>query len=165
MNPSSDTPTHLILYRAFEGIGGVVHTHSLYATMWAQAGRDIPAYGTTHADYFYGPIPCTRLLNDKGNQKRIRGQHRPRHRRDLCQARSLELPRRAGGQPRAVCLGQDRSRTPCTTPSCSIASRAWRSETERINPKVKPMQQVLLDKHYLRKHGPGAYYGQLSKKT
>lgn len=65
LNPSSDTPTHLVLYKKFPGIGGVVHTHSRWATAWAQAGRDIPAYGTTHADYFYGPVPCTRRMKSR----------------------------------------------------------------------------------------------------
>ena len=70
LNPSSDTPTHLQLYRAFPNIGGVVHTHSRWATIWAQAGRDIPAYGTTHGDYFYGPVPCTRRMTSPGNTRR-----------------------------------------------------------------------------------------------
>jgi L-ribulose-5-phosphate 4-epimerase len=163
LNPSSDTPTHLILYRAFAGIGGVVHTHSLYATMWAQAGRDLPAYGTTHADYFYGPIPCTRLLNAK------------------------EIKNEYEANTGHVIVETFSKRDPLSCPAVLVASHApfaWGKsvkdavhnaivldcvarmalETERINPKVKPMQQVLLDKHYLRKHGPGAYYGQISKK-
>ncbi len=75
LKPSSDTPTHLVLYRAFSQVGGIVHTHSLYATAWAQTGRDVPALGTTHADYFYGPMPCTRKLTVSEDQDRLRGEH------------------------------------------------------------------------------------------
>ena len=82
LRPSSDTPTHVVLYRAFAGIGGMVHTHSLYATAWAQALRDIPALGTTHADYFYGAVPCTRLMTPE----EIEGEYEARHRRCHCRA-------------------------------------------------------------------------------
>jgi L-ribulose-5-phosphate 4-epimerase len=162
LNPSSDTPTHLILYREFAGIGGVVHTHSLYATMWAQAGRDLPAYGTTHGDYFYGPIPCTRLLTKK------------------------EIQNEYEANTGHVIIETFAKRDPLSCPAVLVASHApfaWGKsvkdavhnaivldcvarmalETERINPKVKPMQRELLDKHFFRKHGPGAYYGQRSK--
>jgi L-ribulose-5-phosphate 4-epimerase len=164
LNPSSDTPTHLILYRAFKGIGGVVHTHSLYATMWAQAGREIRAYGTTHADYFYGPIPCTRLLKEK------------------------EIKNDYEANTGHVIVETFAKRDPLSCPAVLVASHApfaWGKSvkdavhnaivldcvarmamgTERINFRTKPMQQVLLDKHYLRKHGPGAYYGQISRKN
>ena len=101
LNPSSDTKTHLILYKAFPEIGGIVHTHSPHAVAWAQAGRDIPAYGTTHADYFYGPIPCAR---------RLRGQHRQRDCGDVpgTQDQSRLCPRRDLPQSRTVYLGQGR---------------------------------------------------------
>jgi L-ribulose-5-phosphate 4-epimerase len=162
LRPSSDTPTHLILYRTFKGIGGVVHTHSLNATIWAQARKDLPALGTTHADYFYGPIPCTRVLKPKEIQK--------------------DYEANTGH----VIVETFSKRDPLSCPAVLVASHApfaWgktvkdavhnaivleyvaRMATESfvVNSKLKPMQQVLLDKHFFRKHGPGAYYGQRSK--
>jgi len=178
LKPSSDTPTHLILYRAFEGIGGVVHTHSLYATAWAQARREIPALGTTHADYFHGPVPCTRLLT----AKEIKSEYEANTghvivERFLGKHRQAGRPDREVGAPTTVRL------EPLHFPGVLVASHApfaWgatlekavenaivlehlarlASETLRVKPAVKPMQHVLLDKHFLRKHGPGAYYGQ-----
>jgi L-ribulose-5-phosphate 4-epimerase len=159
LKPSSDTPTHLVLYRAFQGIGGVVHTHSLYATAWAQSCRDLPALGTTHADYFHGPVPCTRRL----------------------QPREIESDYETNtGQVIVESFGR---RDPLSCPAVLVASHGpftWgksaaeavhhavvlehlvrlAGETLRVFPSAKPMQQVLLDKHFFRKHGPGAYYGQ-----
>jgi len=160
LNPSSDTPTHLVLYRAFKEIGGIVHTHSLYATVWAQANRNIPALGTTHADYFHGPVPCTRLL-------------KPAEIRNGYEANT--------GQ---VIVETFARRKPLACPAVLVASHApfaWgktvgeavhnavvlehlarmASETLRVNSSVRSMQPALLDKHYLRKHGTGAYYGQV----
>ena len=108
LKPSSDTDTHLVLYRAFPKIGGIVHTHSLYATAWAQAQRGLPAYGTTQADYWYGDVPCTRLLTSGGNQIRLRSQHRSRHCRDVQKARPAAASGGTGGEPRAVHLGPGR---------------------------------------------------------
>jgi L-ribulose-5-phosphate 4-epimerase len=162
LNPSSDTPTHLVLYRAFKGVGGIVHTHSLYGTVWAQARCEIPALGTTHADYFYGPIPCTRLM------------------------KPAEIKTDYEANTGQVIVELFAARDPLSCPGVLVASHApfaWgktvkdavhnaivleqvarmASETLRVNPAVRPMQPVLLDKHYLRKHGPGAYYGQRSK--
>jgi L-ribulose-5-phosphate 4-epimerase len=159
LKPSSDTPTHLELYRAFAGIGGIVHTHSLHATIWAQARRDLPVLGTTHADHFYGPVPCTRLLT----------------KREVTDAYEANTG--------AVIVETFKGRDPLACPGVLVGSHApfaWGKTvsaavhnaivlehvaemalgTLSLNPKVKPMQQVLLDKHYLRKHGPGAYYGQ-----
>ena len=157
--PSSDTPTHLVLYRAFDSIGGIVHTHSRWATAWAQAGRGIPAYGTTHGDYFYGEIPCTRKLT----------------------------PAEIGGAYEAetgnVIVETFSGRDPAAVPAalvCSHGPFAWGKDaadavhnavvleevacmalqTEALRPEIAPMQQELLDKHYLRKHGANAYYGQ-----
>ena len=159
LKPSSDTPTHLLLYRAFPKIGGIVHTHSLHATAWAQARRAIPAYGTTQADYWYGDVPCTRLLTP----------------REIKTDYELNTGR--------VIIETFKRMDPLQHPAILVASHgpfAWganvgeavhnaialefiarlAAETLRLNPKTKPMPSVLLDKHFLRKHGPKAYYGQ-----
>ncbi|HPC61188.1 MAG TPA: L-ribulose-5-phosphate 4-epimerase [Verrucomicrobiota bacterium] len=164
LNPSSDTPTHLVLYRAFRDVGGIVHTHSLYATAWAQTCRNVPALGTTHADYFHGPIPCTRRLT------------------------SAEIQGAYEAETGHVIVETFRRRDPLSCPGVLVASHgpfAWgktasdavhnaivlehvvrlAAETLRVFPSAKPMQQALLDKHFLRKHGPGAYYGQGPGKT
>lgn len=161
LRPSSDTPTHVELYRSFSDIGGVVHTHSTFATSWAQAGRDISCYGTTHADYFYGSVPCLRVLSpqeiDAGYETNtgllITGQFRIR-----------------GIDPAAVpaCLcenhgpfawGRDCHEAVHNAAVLEyIAKMAY--QTELINKDVKPAPQHLMDKHYFRKHGAGAYYGQ-----
>jgi L-ribulose-5-phosphate 4-epimerase len=164
LNPSSDTPTHLVLYRAFNGIGGIVHTHSLFATAWAQTRRDLPALGTTHADYFHGPIPCTRQMK----------------------AREIESDYEANTGN--VIMETFARRDPLSCPAVLVASHgpfAWgksvavavenatvlehlarlAAETLRLFPSTRPMQHVLLDKHFYRKHGPGAYYGQPQQKT
>lgn len=164
LKPSSDLPTHLELYRAFPGIGGVVHTHSSYATAWAQAGKDIPAEGTTHADYFYGPIPCTRAMTD----------------REISTDYEAET-----GKVIAECF-RARGIDPDSTPAALVKSHgpfAWgkdaadavhnalvleevakialRSRTAALPLGFEsPMPRALLDKHYLRKHGRNAYYGQ-----
>jgi len=157
--PSSDTATHVALYNAFPNIGGVVHTHSRWATSWAQAGRGIPAYGTTHGDYFYGEIPCTRKMNPE----------------EIAGAYELETGN--------VIVETFRGKSPDDIPAVLVHSHgpfAWGTDphnaghnavvleelafmafhTEALNPGVAPMQQELLDKHYLRKHGKYAYYGQ-----
>jgi L-ribulose-5-phosphate 4-epimerase len=157
--PSSDTPTHLTLYRAFGAIGGVVHTHSLYATAWAQAKRDIPALGTTHADYFHGPVRCTRLLRPA----EIKGDYELNTGRVIVECIGRHDPLASA----AVLVASHGPFTWGATPGAAaenadlleqIARLA--SETLRIAPRVRPMQRALLDKHFLRKHGPGAYYGQ-----
>jgi L-ribulose-5-phosphate 4-epimerase len=157
--PSSDTPTHLELYRSFGTIGGIVHTHSLYATAWAQAKQDIPALGTTHADHFHGPVRCTRPLRPT----EIKGEYEHNTGRVIveCVGRRDPLDSAAvlvashgpfawGATPREAVENADVLE--------QIARMA--SETLRIAPRVKPMPTVLLDKHFLRKHGAGAYYGQ-----
>lgn len=159
LKPSSDTATHLVLYRNFKAAGGVVHTHSLRATAWAQAGRDLPALGTTHADYFHGSVPCTRPL------------------------RPAEIRSHYEANTGRVIVETFTGRDPMSCPAVLVTSHgpfAWgrtvtdavhhaailehlarlAAETLRLFPSVKPMQQVLLDKHFFRKHGPGAYYGQ-----
>lgn len=157
--PSSDTPTHLELYRAFEGIGGVVHTHSLYATAWAQANQSIPALGTTHADYFHGPVPCSRLLT----RPEIEGDYET-------ETGKVIVATFAGRDPLscpAVLVGSHGPFTWGTTVGKAVENASvleyvarLASEALRIFPSAEPMQQVLMEKHFFRKHGSGAYYGQ-----
>ncbi|MBQ4381546.1 MAG: L-ribulose-5-phosphate 4-epimerase [Oscillospiraceae bacterium] len=156
--PSSDTATHVELYKAFPKIGGVVHTHSSYATSWAQAGRDIPPYGTTHADYFYGPVPCLRVLTQKEideGYERNTGVLIVEHMKDRYEATPAVLCKNHG----PFCWGKD----PVDAVHAAVvleecAKMAYR--TELINPRVQPAPQELQDKHYFRKHGANAYYGQ-----
>ena len=158
-NPSSDTPTHLELYRAFPKIGGVVHTHSPWATSWAQAGRGIPCYGTTHADYMYGEIPCVRCLTkeeiDMAYEKNtgllivdyFKYKDYEAVPAVLCKNHGPFTWGKDGHEAvhNAVVLEE-------------VAKMAARCEM--INPQVKPAPQELQDKHYYRKHGVNAYYGQ-----
>ncbi|STQ73749.1 L-ribulose-5-phosphate 4-epimerase [Hafnia alvei] len=159
--PSSDTATHLALYRAFPHIGGIVHTHSRHATIWSQAGLDLPAWGTTHADYFYGTVPCTRLMN----KDEIEGDYEH--------------------ETGAVIIETftQRDIDPMQVPAVLVHSHgpfAWGSDaadavhnavvleecaymgifSRQLMPEIDSMQRALLDKHYLRKHGATAYYGQ-----
>ena len=161
LNPSSDTKTHLELYRAFPQIGGVVHTHSTFAAAWAQAGQDMPCYGTTHADYFYGAVPCARSLTAEevetdyeGNTGKV----------------IVETFRSRGLDPAAVPGVLCRSHGPFTwgkDPAQAVYHAAVLEEiakmallTRQLNPCAAPAPQYVQDKHYLRKHGPNAYYGQ-----
>jgi len=163
MNPSSDTPTHLALYQAFPSIQGVVHTHSRWATIWAQAGRGIPAYGTTHGDYFYGEIPCTRRMTPE----EIHGDYELETGNVI-----IETFVSQGIDPAFVPAVLVQSHGPFTWGKNAadavhnavvleeLAMMAWHTEAiPETAPRV-PMQGELLDKHFLRKHGPGAYYGQ-----
>ena len=159
--PSSDTATHIEIYRAFPECGGIVHTHSSYATSWAQAGRDIPCYGTTHADYFYGDIPCFRCLT--------KDEIDEAYERNTGLLIVSEF-RRLGKDPVAVpgCLCKNHGpftwgKDPFEAVHNAVvleevAKMAFRCEL--IDPQVKPAPQELQDKHYLRKHGKNAYYGQ-----
>ena len=160
-NPSSDTATHLVLYNRFKDIGGIVHTHSAWATSWAQAGRDIPCYGTTHADCFYGEIPCTRELTDEEIESAYEINT------GLVIAETF---RKKNIDPLAVpgvlCVnhgpfswgrnGHDAVHNAAVLET--VAEMA--TKTELLNPSVKPVKQTILDKHYFRKHGKNAYYGQ-----
>jgi L-ribulose-5-phosphate 4-epimerase len=159
--PSSDTATHVELYKAFPTIGGVVHTHSSYATSWAQAGRDIPCYGTTHADHFYGDIPCLRCLTKEEIDEAYETN---------TGLLIVDYFRKTGrdilGVPAALCKnhgpftwGKDAAEAVHNAVVLEeVAKMAYRCET--INPKVAPAPQELQDKHYYRKHGANAYYGQ-----
>ena len=161
LNPSSDTKTHLELYKAFPALGGIVHTHSPFAVAWAQAGRDIPCYGTTHADYFYGPVPCARHLT----------------------AAELEEDYEKNTGKVIIETFQNRNIDPVAVPAVICHSHGpftWGKDaaqavyhavvleevakmalfTRQIDPAAAPGPQSMQDKHYLRKHGPNAYYGQ-----
>ncbi|EMH4074230.1 L-ribulose-5-phosphate 4-epimerase [Serratia marcescens] len=159
--PSSDTATHLALYRAFADIGGVVHTHSRNATIWAQAGQPIPALGTTHADYFYGDIPCTRPMSEV----EIAGDYEGETGKVI-----IETFNQAGRDPQQVpgvlvyshgpfAWGKsaaDAVHNAVVLEEVAIMAMA----TRQLAPAITPMQPELLDKHFLRKHGKHAYYGQ-----
>lgn len=159
LNPSSDTPTHLELYKAFPECGGIVHTHSSWATSFAQAGKSIPPFGTTHADYFYGEIPATRLMT----KEEIEG----------------EYEKNTG----TVIIETFKDKDPMAVPAVLVTNHgpfAWGTDAHnavhnavvleevakmalrsmQLNPTLPPISQTILDKHYLRKHGANAYYGQ-----
>lgn len=159
--PSSDLPTHVVLYKAFPGVNAVVHTHSKYAVCWAQAGRDLPCYGTTHADTFYGPVPLTRHLTET----------------EVAEAYEVNTG------VVIVDTFKERNLDPLAVPGVLVQGHGpftWGPsiqkaienslvldevchmalETEAINPEIQPLPQYVLDKHYFRKHGANAYYGQ-----
>lgn len=162
LNPSSDTKTHVVLYSAFPETGGIVHTHSPYAVAWAQAGEDLPCYGTTHADYFYGSVPCARHLTQEElleDYERNTG------------VTIVETFRERGIDPKAVPAVLCFSHGPFTWGK-DAAQAVYHSVvleecarmgifTRVLNPHAAPAPQRLQDKHYMRKHGPNAYYGQV----
>ncbi len=159
LRPSSDTATHLVLYRAFPKIGGVVHTHSLYATAWAQARKRIPSYGTTQADYWYGEVPCTRLLTSaevKGDYETNTGHVIVETFKKLD---PMQHPAVLVASHGPFAWGKDAHEAVHNAVVLEFIARLA-GETLRLNPKTRPMQPALLDKHFLRKPGPGAYYGQ-----
>ena len=159
--PSSDTPTHLELYRAFPALGGIVHTHSPYAVAWAQAGHDIPCYGTTHADYFYGSVPCARHLTPA----ELEEDYEKNTGRII-----VKTFRSRGLDPVAVPGVICHSHGPFTwgkDPAQAVYHAVVLEEvakmallTRQVDADAAPAPQYLLDKHYMRKHGPNAYYGQ-----
>ncbi|MDI9241780.1 L-ribulose-5-phosphate 4-epimerase [Fusibacillus kribbianus] len=159
LRPSSDTPTHVELYKAFPNVGGIVHTHSPWATSWAQAGRGIPCYGTTHADYFYGEIPCARVLTPE----EVEEAYEKNTGKVIIEAFEDRDPMSVPG---VLCTshgpfswGKDAAEAVHNAVVLEeVAKMATR--TEMLNPQVKPAVQYVQDKHYFRKHGPGAYYGQ-----
>lgn len=158
LKPSSDTPTHLVLYRQFATIGGVVHTHSEWATSWAQAGMGIPAIGTTHADYFYGEIPCTRKMTNaeiEGDYELETGRVIVECFKDL---NPDQIPGVLVNNHGPFTWGTDADNAVHNSVVLEeVAKMTFRSL--QLNPETT-MDQVLLDKHFLRKHGANAYYGQ-----
>jgi L-ribulose-5-phosphate 4-epimerase len=159
LKPSSDTPTHLWLYKQFLGIGGIVHTHSTWATTWAQAGKGIPALGTTHADYFYGEIPCTRPMTNE----EIQGAYELETGKVITETfrflDPLQMPGVLVHGHGPFAWGKDPANAVHNAVVLEeVAKMAAR--TFMLNPNVQPISQSLLDRHYLRKHGVNAYYGQ-----
>jgi L-ribulose-5-phosphate 4-epimerase len=159
LNPSSDTDTHVVLYNAFPEIGGVVHTHSSWCTSWAQAGRGIPAFGTTHADYFYGEIPCTRPMT----AEEIKSAYEENTGHVIVETFQDRNPNDVPGVlvyshgPFSWGIDADNAVHNAVVME-EVAKMAYR--TLYIRPDMPTMDQVLLDKHFLRKHGANAYYGQ-----
>jgi L-ribulose-5-phosphate 4-epimerase len=161
--PSTDSPTHLLLYKTYEAIGGVVHTHSSYATSWAQAGKAIPPFGTTHADHFNGEVPCTRLLTDK----EIESDYEINTGRVIIECMGtvnpLTLPSVLVNSHGPFCWGTDAANAVYNAISLEeIARMAFYTV---ILGKREPISKSLLDKHFKRKHGSDAYYGQSKKKN
>lgn len=163
LNPSSDTPTHLVLYRSFPNIRGIVHTHSTYATAWAQAGRDIPNIGTTHADYFYKDIPCTRDMTEaevKGEYELETGNVIV----DTFKTRDINPDHTP-----AVLVKNHGPFSWGTSPDNAVYNAKVMEQCAKmafvsfsVNPATT-MNNLLVEKHYMRKHGPNAYYGQKKK--
>jgi L-ribulose-5-phosphate 4-epimerase len=157
-NPSSDTPTHLVLYKAFPEIGGVVHTHSRWATIFSQAGMDVPALGTTHADAFYGDVPCTRKMTFE----EIAGAYEAETGNVIVETFQgkdpMEIPAVLVNSHGPFTWGKNAAKAVENSVILEeVAMMAW--HTVRMNPGVT-FQQELADKHYFRKHGANAYYGQ-----
>lgn len=164
MNPSSDTKTHLVLYNAFPEVGGIVHTHSPYACGWAQAGEDIPAYGTTHADYFYGPIPCVRHLTKEELEEDYE-MNTGKIIADTFLSQGIDPM----AVPAVVChshgpfaWGKDAADAVYHAVVLEEVAK-MAIFTRQVKASAPSMPQRYLDKHYMRKHGPNAYYGQAKK--
>lgn len=161
LNPSSDTKTHIELYKAFPQLGGIVHTHSPFAVAWAQAGEDIPCYGTTHADYFYGPIPCARHLTadeleedyEKNTGKIIVKTFDVRH------LDPIAVPGVICHSHGPFTWGKDAAQAVYHAVVLEEVAK-MAAYTRMVRPDAEPAPQHILDKHYMRKHGPNAYYGQ-----
>ena len=163
LNPSSDTPTHAELYRRFADVGGIVHTHSRWATIWAQAGREIPAYGTTHADYFHGPVPCTRPLTEEEVNRAYEletGRVIASHFEDNGIVPAL-VPGVLVNSHGPFSWGKDAKKAVENAAVLEeVAMMAWHTEALPQTAPRGPMQAYVLEKHFMRKHGPNAYYGQ-----
>ncbi|WP_396128614.1 L-ribulose-5-phosphate 4-epimerase [Exiguobacterium mexicanum] len=161
LRPSSDTPTHLALYRSLPEIGGVVHTHSPWATSWAQAKRAIPAFGTTHADYFYGEIPCTRELTDEEIETayELETGHVILETLDELMLEAVAVPGVLVANHAPFCWGKDANEAVHNAVVLEEVAKMG-LHALNLNPGLTPIKQSILDKHYLRKHGANAYYGQ-----
>ena len=161
LNPSSDTDTHLLLYQNFEALGGIVHTHSTWAVSWAQACRDLPAYGTTHADTFYGNVPATRKLTNE----EIHSEYEKNTGKVIIETFEkreidpLAVPGVLVSGHGPFTFGENAEKA---VHNAKVLEECCRMATltELANPKINRIEQGLLDKHYMRKHGPNAYYGQ-----
>lgn len=159
LKPSSDTPTHLVIYRNFKEVGGVVHTHSTWATSWAQSGKGIPAFGTTHADYFYGEIPCTRKMTTE----EINGDYEDETGNVIVETfagiNPIYVPGVLVNNHGPFTFGKDADEAVHNAVVLEeVAMMAY--NTCQLKPEIKAIDQALLDKHFLRKHGANAYYGQ-----
>ncbi len=159
LRPSSDLPTHLVLYKAFAGIGGVAHTHSRFATAWAQAQREIPCFGTTHADYFHGPVPLTKPLTPgqiRSDYEVNTGQAIVRR---FAKLDPLHMPGVLVAGHAPFCWGA----TPADAATAAVVIEeiaALATYTVTVSPRARAISKHLHDKHFLRKHGRSAYYGQ-----
>jgi len=164
LRPSSDMPTHIELYKRYDEIGGIVHTHSTWATIWAQAGKAIPVMGTTHADYFYGEIPCTRKLS----QEEISIEYEKETGMVIIETFKNKNPMFTPGvvvnDHGPFCWGKDADEAVHNAVVMEeVAKMAYHSKM--LTPEDKGADEALIEKHFLRKHGKNAYYGQLSKKV
>ena len=159
LNPSSDTPTHIELYKAYPEIGGVVHTHSPWATSWAQAGRYIPCYGTTHADYFYGDIPCARLLTENEIEENYEKNTGLVIVETIGDENPLFVPGILCSNHGPFTWGKDAAQA--VYHAVVLEETAKMAQlTFSLDPNAQSAPQHILDKHFSRKHGPNAYYGQ-----
>lgn len=156
--PSTDAPTHLLLYKRWAEIGGIVHTHSTFATAWAQSGRDIPPLGTTHADHYHGEVPCTRLLTDE----EIKGDYEANTGKIIIERLSdtdpLAIPSVLVNCHGPFCWGTDADNAVYNAISLEEIARI--AFYTFLLGNGEPVNKTLLDKHFKRKHGSGAYYGQ-----
>ena len=162
LNPSSDTPTHIELYKAYPEIGGVVHTHSPWATSWAQAGRYIPCYGTTHADYFYGDIPCARLLTENEIAENYEKNTGLVIVETIGDENPLFVPGILCSNHGPFTWGKDAHDAVHNAVVLEEVAK-MASCTESINKNSSKAPQSMQDKHFMRKHGPNAYYGQTNE--
>jgi L-ribulose-5-phosphate 4-epimerase len=162
LNPSSDTPTHLVLYRAFSGVLGVAHSHSDYAAMFAQAGRPIPCLGTTHADHFYGEVPLTRWITEAETEEDYEGNTGRVILERFTYLNPLEVPAVLVAGHGPFVWGASPGEAVVNSIALEAAAKmAW--GTLGLNPETPPLPDYILNKHFRRKHGPGAYYGQKTR--
>jgi L-ribulose-5-phosphate 4-epimerase len=158
LKPSTDAPTHLVLYKTYESLGGVVHTHSTYATSWAQAGKAIPPFGTTHADHFYGSVPCTRMLTDNEIETDYEINTGKVIVQTIGSVDPLEIPSILVNSHGPFCWGKDAESAVYNAVALEEISRM--AFYTVLLGRYEPVDKVLLDKHFKRKHGNDAYYGQ-----